>query len=207
MEKTFSIREALSFGWEKTKAYSGLLFVSILTLMVINVVADIIKKNMGDTLEGFLIQLLFTFIAFVPSVGLTIMSLKIARGEIPHYGDLLPAFRTLVRCFIQGLLTVLIIVVGLILLIVPGIYAMLYLSMYRFTILNNERGIIDSLKESGRLTEGVRLKILGFFAVIILLNIAGALAFLVGLIITLPVSMLAYAHIYAQLEKRVEKAA
>ena len=42
---------------------------------------------------------------------------------------------------------------------------------------------------------------LGFVIIIALLNIAGMLLLLVGLLVTIPVSMIAYAHVYVILHE------
>ena len=60
--------------------------------------------------------------------------------------------------------------------------------------------ILESLTISSKLTHGVKWHLLGFFIVLAALNIAGALLLLIGLLVTLPVSMIAYAHIYLKLK-------
>ena len=84
-------------------------------------------------------------------------------------------------------------------------YIMLRYSLARFAVIDGAR-IVESLRTSAALVRGQVWRLLGFFAALALLNIAGALFFLVGLLITVPVSMLAYAHVYNQLQARVEKA-
>lgn len=83
-------------------------------------------------------------------------------------------------------------------------YMMLRYSLARFAVIDGARTLV-SLRTSATLVRGQVWRLLGFFAVLALLNIAGALFFLVGLLVTVPVSMLAYAHVYHQLQRRVEE--
>ena len=60
-------------------------------------------------------------------------------------------------------------------------------------------GITASLRESAEMTHGIKWHLLGFFIIILLLNIVGALLLLVGLLVSVPVTMIAYAHVYQKL--------
>ncbi len=50
------------------------------------------------------------------------------------------------------------------------------------------------------MTVGVKWHLLGFLLIVALLNLLGAIVFLVGLLVTVPVTMIAYAHIYQKLQ-------
>ena len=60
---------------------------------------------------------------------------------------------------------------------------------------------IEALRESARLTKGKRWKLLGFAVCMILLNILGAIALGVGLLVSMPISMLATMRAYRALSK------
>jgi len=50
--------------------------------------------------------------------------------------------------------------VGFLLLIIPGVYWSLKYGQYRMLIVDKNLGIFESIKESGRITEGYKMKIL-----------------------------------------------
>src|SRR4030042_562947 len=58
---------------------------------------------------------------------------------------------------------------------------------------------IDSLSKSWQMTKGVKLNLFLFWILLALINIAGALLLLVGLFITVPLSMVATAYVYRKL--------
>ena len=57
-------------------------------------------------------------------------------------------------------------------------------------------GPIDAMKESNRITHGHKWSLLGFVLLLLLINCSELLALVVGLLVTIPVSSLAFAHAY-----------
>ena len=69
-------------------------------------------------------------------------------------------------------------------------------------VIDRERGPIEAMKESMRVTRGYKWYLLGFALVLTLLNVLGLLAFVVGLLVSIPVSLLAFMHAYRTLAGR-----
>lgn len=206
MTSSFSIEEALRFGWAKTRAHSGLLFQVLLTLFAVQVVGSIIDKVLHDTLQGILAMIAITIVSVVVGAGFVVILLKIAKGEHAVYRDIVPPARLVWNYFVVSAFSGLITVLGLILLIVPGVYLFLRYSMVRFAIIDGA-GIQESFRISARMTEGIKWRLLGLILVFVLINIAGALFLLIGLLITIPVTMIGFAHVYQKLSARVESVA
>ena len=195
---TFSIKEALLFGWHKTRLHSGLLFKILITLFALMVAQELVSVVLKQSVIGFLAVFALTVAQFVAGVGLVLVTLRIAQGRHASYENIVPPLQTLWQYAVAHLLAGLIILLGLILLIVPGIYFIIRFSMVRFLVLEGA-GIKGSLKKSGELTEGIKWQLLGFLIVLCLVNLLGLLFFFVGLLVTIPVSMIAYAHVYQKL--------
>jgi uncharacterized membrane protein len=92
---------------------------------------------------------------------------------------------------------------------VPGIYLALKYQFYNYLIRDQGKGLVEAIRISGVLTEGVMwnlvlfwlmlagINILGMLAGI---NILGMLALGIGLTITVPLSWLATAYVYRRLQ-------
>jgi uncharacterized membrane protein len=199
MKDSFLIGEAITFGWHKTKAHNAVLFQAMLAMFAVQVAMSIVDKVLGGTAQGFLATIALVVTSVIIGTGFTVITLRVARGEATSIKDLIPKAALVWQYFLASLLSTLIIVAGLILLIVPGIYLAMRLSMVRFAILDGA-GIKESLKKSSKLTEGVKWRLLLFFLALGGLNILGALALLVGLLVTVPVSAIAFAHVYQKLK-------
>lgn len=85
-------------------------------------------------------------------------------------------------------------------------HVLLRFAMVRFAIIDGA-GVLESLRLSTRLMQGNKWQLLGFVVVAVALNIVGALCLLVGLLVTIPITVLAYAHIYQKLKESVEEKA
>jgi hypothetical protein len=101
-----------------------------------------------------------------------------------------------------GLLVSIVVVLGMILLIVPGIIFALMFMFASMVIIDRGLGPIEAMKESRRITSGHKWKLFWFTLVLTLINLAGLLALVVGLLVTVPVSVLAFTRAYRELSAR-----
>lgn len=88
---------------------------------------------------------------------------------------------------------------GAILLIFPGIYIILTYSFATYIFLDQKLGINESIAESAIITKGNKLELFKFYLWLVILNIFGGAFFLVGLVVTLPLTFLAIIEVYKKL--------
>jgi uncharacterized membrane protein len=98
-----------------------------------------------------------------------------------------------------SLLLALAIAVGFVLLIVPGIIFGLMFMFATFVVIERELGPIDALTESHRMTRGHKWPLFGFMLLLLLVNLLGLLALVVGVLVSIPVSTLAFVYAYRAL--------
>lgn len=91
--------------------------------------------------------------------------------------------------------------IGIAIGVVGSLYLALRYFMVRFAVVDGA-GISESLKKSRHLTVGVKWKLVLFVLAAIVLNLLGLLAFLVGVLVTLPMTMFAHAYVYLKLKER-----
>ncbi|PIR82667.1 hypothetical protein COU20_01030 [Candidatus Kaiserbacteria bacterium CG10_big_fil_rev_8_21_14_0_10_59_10] len=94
----------------------------------------------------------------------------------------------------------LIVAVGVAVIVIAAAYVALRIIFMPILVADRSLGPISALKESMRITRGVLGKILLFFVVAGLLNVAGALLLFVGLLVTVPLTLIATVHVYRTLE-------
>lgn len=109
-----------------------------------------------------------------------------------HY-DKLPDF---LICFIFYLISVL---VSMLFLVVPGIFLAVKFSFSLFFILQGELSAIKALKRSWKITGDNFFNLLIFYLILIIMNLFGFLFFLLGLVVTLPVTAIAVIFAYRKL--------
>jgi hypothetical protein len=150
------------------------------------------------------VSLITNLIAQVTSVflslGITRIGLNIVSGQPYNVGMMFSGGDRVLRAFGAGIIYGLAVVLGLLLLIVPGVYIALKYGQYLNAIVDKNLGVLDSFKYSARLTEGQKgnLFLLGFLTMLIV--IAGLLALVVGLIFAYPIAWLASMVAYRWLQ-------
>jgi len=109
--------------------------------------------------------------------------------------------------FVGGSILVgVIVIIGFILLIVPGIIWALRYLFVPYLIMERKLAPFAALKESARITYGHKWQLLGLLGLIVLINILGAILLLVGLLVSVPVSSLAMVHAYRTLSGQAASA-
>jgi uncharacterized membrane protein len=72
-----------------------------------------------------------------------------------------------------------------------------------FVIVDTKAGPLEAIQQSWDISRGRTMELLGFFLLLIVLNVAGLICIGIGLLVTLPISGLALAHVYRNLKPRV----
>lgn len=198
----FTVGSAIRFGWETFKKrpwfFVGASVVIFIAYGVAGAVTSAIDAGLGGsakepTLIGSLINwILSTFI----SMGVT--AFYLAAHDNPETVDLTPLWhpRPFWKFLGASILVGLTIGIGFVLLIVPGLIAAVFFMFTTFIVIDKELGPIEAMKESMRIGHGYRWPLLGFICVLALIMLAGAVALLVGVLVAMPVTSLAFVHAY-----------
>lgn len=136
------------------------------------------------------------------SIGLINVYLKLHDTNSADYPDLYTKLRLVGKVILSSLLYGLIITVGLILFIIPGFIFMIKYLFFSYLIVDKDLNPIEALKESSRLTKGHRWQLFLLALSMALLNLLGTLLAFVGLLFTVPISMLVMTQAYRQLNSK-----
>jgi hypothetical protein len=135
--------------------------------------------------------------------GLLRICLALSDGGDARYRDVFSVLGLGPTFLSAQLLYLGLVVFGLALLVVPGVYVAARYSLFGFAVAAGERDIIESLRKSSALTAGVRGRLAAIVAALLLLNILGAALLGVGLLATIPFSMLTMTSVYCQLDRLI----
>ena len=131
-------------------------------------------------------NLVSTLLSVFLMLGFVRIGLNIVSGKPFSVGMLFGQGGKVVRGFFAQILYGLMVVLGLLLLIFPGIYLALRYSQYLNAIVDKDMGIMDAFGYSARLTENNKLNIFVIFLFSIGILIAGCIALIVGLLFAYP---------------------
>jgi uncharacterized membrane protein len=186
----FSIEESVKYSWHKAKEHMEISLFATLLVLAVSILTN--KSLLG---------LIATIFLIIIKIGYTKIFLRIHDGESPKFVEIFEEYRIFWRYLGTSILTFLTIIGGLILLIIPGIFWAVRFSFSPIVVIDTKLGPVASMKESWAITKGQFWKILGFWVVIGLFNLAGLIVFGIGLLVTVPVSTLASIYVYRELSR------
>ena len=196
-----SIRKAFHFAWKVYKEHAGLFTACLLTFFAAWVVLEIIViagQRFGLLLWA--IAHISFFIVFAGmEVGLIQICLALHDGKQVHYVDLFREIRLGINFLLVQFSYLVMVLGGLALVIVPGVYLGTKYTFYAFSFAEGNPNLKQSFQLSAVISQGSVWSLFWFSILILLFNIAGACILGIGLILTIPLSTLMKVNIYRQL--------
>jgi len=118
----------------------------------------------------------------------------------PLFKDLFQGWDVFWKFIGCGILVTLLVLGGLFLLIIPGIIWAIKYSFAPYLVVEGVSPV-EALKKSGELTKGYKWDIFLFGLLVGLINVLGMFLFFVGILVALPVTLIAYAYVYKKLKE------
>lgn len=186
-------------GWRQLWKY-------FLELFLIGIIAFVIglPTALGRDMDGGAGAVILVIFAFAYGIlvggpieyGVSFANLKAARGDKLEIKNMFEAFRNYWNAVLANVLVGVIVIVGLFLLIVPGIIFACKLVFTPYLVVDRKMEVIEAVKESWRMTSGHAWKVFGMGLLAILIGIAGLICFGVGIIIAILWIRVAFASLY-----------
>ena len=205
MEAPFTIGGVYSSALDLFEKKWKLLVSATIVYFIVTMAASRISVwvSTKNPLSTSLASLLLNLLTLIFSIGFIQLALKLARKEEASLNDLIPtSINRYLKVLGGGIAVALVVFLGFILFIIPGIILSLRYSQVTYLLIDQDLSIREAFHESNRLTWGARTKVKIFLLGItsLLCVIAGLLLFIVGIIVAFPVIILA--HVCAYLAMR-----
>lgn len=199
----FSKKEVINSGWETTKQ-NFFFFVKLLLIIgIINFIGAIISEQLKGTGPTFNVlgTIVVWLIQTVVAMGFIKITLDFVDNRKPILLQLYNQYPLFLNYIAGAIVSALIVLVGILLLIIPGIIFSIRLQFVSFLILDKKLGPIEAIKESWKITKNQVWNLLLLGIVLGLINLAGFLTLIIGLFWTIPTTSLATAFVYKKLAK------
>jgi GYF domain 2 len=134
------------------------------------------------------------------ALGATRLALNIVSGEKFSVGMLFGGAPLLIKGFFAHLLYWIMVTVGLVLFIFPGVYLAIRFGMAQTAIVDKNMGLIEAFKYSSKITKNNRLELFLIFIFMFGITIAGCIALIVGLLFAYPLMFLMWIVAYRWLQ-------
>ena len=199
--KTFSKGEAIRFGWQTTKEnFFFFLVILVITYVISSIPSFLINfviKEVGTL--SFILYFANIMISILVAMGYVRIALKLCNHEKAKFTDLFMPYPIFFNYLVGSFIYMLIVLVGLVMFIVPGIILGIQYQFYGYFIIDKGYEPLQALKKSSEITKGVKGDLYLLMLVAAGLNLLGMLALIIGLFATVPTTMVAYAYVYRKL--------
>lgn len=201
------ISSAFSRGWKGFSENVGLLIGVHLFVAAVGIVVNAGSKGWSPYSYNPLPYVFFAILGSGVSLWLSIGVLRIGLGIIDGrrmvFKDLFSGGDCFWSFLGTSILTGIMVALGGLLLIIPGIILGVYLSLAPFLVVDRNLGPGEAIKGSFRVVQGNFWSLVGFGFLAFLINVLGAMLLGLGLVVTVPVTSLALAYIYRRLQRQV----
>ncbi len=191
--KKVIVGEAIEAGWNSVKSHIWF-FIAIFLLFTALSFMSISARAIGTRV---VLSLLISGI----SLGFIKLAIDVVEGKSPEFKELFSCFSLLFKYVLAAILYVIIVTFGLALFVIPGIIWAVQFGFYPFVIVKERLWPFAALRKSSALTEGVKGRLIVLALALFGINLLGVLALGIGVIITIPLSVIAAAHVFKQMEK------
>ena len=178
---------AISGGWKMFRAHAGEFIGFTIILFLVSSLSSLFQGAASLIVSSIFAPL---------SAGFLIATFRILAGKEFRFNDLFTGFSHFLPLFLAGLATGCIVAAGLVLLILPGIYFMVSYLFASAIVVDYGIEFWQAMEISRRLVGKHWFRVFGFLLLIILVNLVGALALGIGMLVSLPVSSCAVAIAY-----------
>lgn len=199
--RAISIREAFDSALPILKQGFPLFTAVLLTCFGAWVVLEIIV--IAGQRYGVLLWIAahVAFLAFFAGLELGFLQICLAFFEErnPTFADMFKLLALGPKFLAGQILYLLMVAIGVLLLVVPGVYLSVRYGLFGFCMAAGETDLRRCFRQSAILTTGSRTRLSWIFVVLLVLNVLGASLLGVGLFITVPLSALMVTAIFRQL--------
>ncbi|MBD1917948.1 MULTISPECIES: hypothetical protein [Cyanophyceae] len=205
------IGDYFSRGWEIFKAKALLFVLFTLLLLLIQVVISILPPPIGTRAEGSseitilfspigdnggILSLAFNIISPALTAGYYFVAFQIARNRDAVFNDFFRGFNKFLPIFLVTLVSTVLIVIGSVLLILPGVYLAVAYLFAQPLVIDKNADFWQAMETSRKLITKKWFSFFGLLLLIFLLNIGGVILLGFGLLVTIPLSICIIAAAY-----------
>lgn len=194
----FSVRQCFAAAWarfqERPWFLMGIVILSWCSAFFFGYLTEDVYHQIEPTRS--LLEIANSVIYYWVYFGLTVVALKLVDRVPATWSDVFVFDSRFVLYLLGNLLYGLIVGLGLVLFLVPGIYLALRYGFFWYAIIDGKQGVFDAFHESARITVGVKWQLILFALASMGVIFLGFLCFGVGIVAAVPIVLLASTHLY-----------
>jgi uncharacterized membrane protein len=200
METKFTISEVLNASWAALKSQIWILVGLFIGYMILYLVISLLfVPAMASITLSIIVNLFLCVISLIFALGYIKNLFQTLDGDEPQFSAYGQQARKIGTYFVAGLISGILMLIGLFLFIIPGVYIALRLQFYVALIVEEDAGIIESLQKSWDMTKDQVLPLLLLGLVMLGIVLVGFILLGVGVFVAYPLVMLMQCCVFRKL--------
>jgi uncharacterized membrane protein len=201
-----SIGHVISTAWQNVAGNKGLVWgafaLYVLAIIMMSIVLGFVFGSAADNMAsggfiGIITSQLFQTLVMLPiSVGLILVCVKVVSGVEVSAVSVFNYFPKTLNLALTYLLMGLMIILGLMLLVIPGIYLMVAYSLALVLLVDKDLGPWEALETSRKAIHKCWFSVLGLWILLGLILVVAMIPMGIGLIWAVPLTMLCVGVLY-----------
>ena len=209
-----TVSGSYGYGWQQMKKYFLYLFLVIIIVGIADIPVSSSDYKMDDGSEVEPMILFLQIVAFIywlllyPVIqyGASFLFLKAARNQAFEIKEIFSGFKNYLNVVLAHLLVTAIIVLGFIMLIVPGIILACRLAFVPYLVMDRDMEPIKAVEKSWQMTHGHSWTIFGIGLLAIPIFALGLLMVIVGALFSAMWITITFAALYYAVELKEQEA-
>ncbi|MEN9649066.1 MAG: hypothetical protein RL094_33 [Candidatus Parcubacteria bacterium] len=192
------IKESLAFGYKKTLENLSFLVRVSGAVLIFTFLINSLQKMASDSsvLTGAFFFALTFAVDIIIKIGYTKIYLALYDGHDVHLKDVFSHHGKFFTYCVAYVALSLLTLVGFGLFILPGFFVIATFFFVPFLVIDQDISVIDAFKKSYELTKGKRWYVLLYLLLAFILNGLGLALFVIGLLITIPITYFSLIFLY-----------
>lgn len=141
--------------------------------------------------------ILFTLVSCYISASVIRISINFMQGHLVNYNDF---FQIDIMQFFNYLAALILcsvsILLGFLFFVIPGIYLMTRFIFVQYFVIDKKISFDAAIKRSWKITKGNEINLLAFLFAMVIIFVLGFLAFVIGVVVAIPITQLSTAKLY-----------
>jgi hypothetical protein len=195
---------AIRTGWQALKQYFLEFLLVTLVMLAISSLSSLFTQGSGFGSSGisFLINI---FVAGPISFGVSYYYMKVMRGDDFELGVIFTGFReNYLQVVLANFLYMAIILIGFMLLIIPGIILAIRLSFVPYLVMDEKLDAIEAIRSSWDMTKDYAMDLFLFGILAVLIALGGLILLVIGIIPAVMLIQAAFTAFYLGVREEFE---
>ena len=203
-QDSIDLVKLFKFSYGQFSKYASFVIGAMLTYVVLAVIPQVyfmMNVPQTPTTQSQVVSFVLTCVQMFLAIGFIKIMLRLVQDEFVEVIDMFNNFGAFLSYFVGTFIYYLAVGLGLLLLVLPGIFIAIRLQFYPYFILEENVSSFTAMQKSYYLTEGLTIELFLLGVAVIALNIAGIFLFGIGVIFTYPLTTMATAVVYKSLSE------